>query len=117
MLLHISHQPPVPVQGHLTDPVCCVQLQACEVSPSSTAFIRAPLGCMLLAGVFTPVGYQPSWKYCCTRAALPAAMGVAMDVPLSRASTHSELPVVLQSEHGQSQWGSMPVPEGCPSNA
>jgi hypothetical protein len=55
-------------------------------SPTSTAFSSAPEGLKPFAGTGALVGYQPSMKYWRTRRALPAAIGVAMEVPLMKAS-------------------------------
>ena len=66
-------------------------------APSRTALTSAALGAQRRSALGCPLGYQPSWKYCCTSAALPAAMGVAMLVPRSRPSTQVGCPDVLRT--------------------
>jgi len=47
------------------------------------AFTRAADGVIAFPGSGDPVGYHPSMKYCLTRVAAPAAVGVAILVPLN----------------------------------
>ena len=68
----------------------------------STALMRDADGAKAADAFGWPVGYQPSAKYCRTRVADPAAMGVAMDVPRSteRAQSLLLLPLHATQAHG-----------------
>lgn len=68
-------------------------------APISTALIRDADGANAAEAFGWPVGYQPSVKYCRTRVADPAAMGVAMDVPRSLESAQSLLLLPLHASH------------------
>ncbi len=68
-------------------------------SPMSTAFTSDEDGWTAAEALGWPVGYQPSVKYWRMRVAEPAAMGVAMDVPLSESSAQSLLVPTLHAKH------------------
>src|SRR5262245_21781000 len=68
---------------------------------TSIALSSAAEGLMPLPGTLAPVGYQPSWQYWRSSAAVPAVLGVAIEVPESAWYVAGPLRAEVRLEAGE----------------